>query len=239
MLNGEILMTTEQNERIIQLPFSGFFNSIWDAEMDNVIEMDAEYSVEQGVYGPLLDASEIFEATSDAVDWRKAEHNLCLIYVRYVNEIFSRELGIALNLKMEKLISPKFYNFETDRLFAYISLDAVRSLRDLSASHGDAHLRQLITERCTSRSGFSSFYPNDLEDWPEDVADWDHNHLGILLEACLQAMFADDGWEQKVFEDLSCNGHISNAVFGAVDDERFSEALRRAEEHKASEIAFT
>ena len=39
-----------------------------------------------------------------------------------------------------------------------------------------------IKERFTSRSGFHSFYKNNLDLWPNDYSEWDCNMIGTCFE---------------------------------------------------------
>ncbi len=95
------------------------------------------------------------------------------------NEMATEALGFKTHIGYERTDSPKYYNFESDRVFAHIPLSVVRRIFALSRRDGHA-------ERHTSRSGFSSFYTTDLDAWlTKPLADWDHNELSTLLIAAL------------------------------------------------------
>ncbi|MFM0341159.1 hypothetical protein [Paraburkholderia fungorum] len=90
------------------------------------------------------------------------------------------------------MVSPREYNFETDRIFAYINRSSVR---ELYHRVDGAVLADMIRVRHTSCSGFISFYPNDLDDWKaKPLKDWDHNELGTLLLAVMKQQGMED-WD--------------------------------------------
>jgi hypothetical protein len=96
------------------------------------------------------------------------------------------------------MTSPRFYNFETDRVFANISEHAARKLFAYSRKlDNHATLAKVIRARFTSRDGFHSFYSNSLAEWLEKPLDeWDHNELGTLLIVACESM--GDDWEQDI-----------------------------------------
>lgn len=94
--------------------------------------------------------------------------------------------------KFTDMTSPKFYNFETDRLFATCSAAFVKRLWKRSKADDHKTLSRVIRDRFTSYDGFRSHYANDLDSWPRDLSEWDHNELETLLLACLELADADD-----------------------------------------------
>ena len=152
---------------ITTLPFAGFYGSQHDAELDYA--MEAMFSNDQGDPNPGLT-----ERVSGACQW-SAVHRA---YAKEFTETFCEEAGIHA-ARFESMDSPKFYNFETDRLFVELPLEeAQRMMRETSTDSLD----QVAGERHTSRSGFISFYSPDWSTWG-DVAGWDHNQLQTLVEA--------------------------------------------------------
>jgi len=152
---------------ITTLPFAGFYGSQHDAELDYA--MEAMFSNDQGDPNPGLT-----ERVSGACQW-SAVHRA---YAKEFTETFCEEAGIHA-ARFESMDSPKFYNFETDRLFVELPLEeAQRMMRETSTDSLD----QVAGERHTSRSGFISFYSPDWRTWG-DVTGWDHNQLQTLVEA--------------------------------------------------------
>lgn len=92
----------------------------------------------------------------------------------------------SIGATFDEMVSPREYNFGTDRVFAHIPVTAIRRMFRLSRAEKHATLAEIIARRFTSRDGFSSFYPSDLASWlSRPVTDWDHNELGTLLDAVL------------------------------------------------------
>jgi hypothetical protein len=152
--------------RTAALPFAGFYGSGHDAELDYA--MEAMFSNDPGDPNPGLSIR-----VSGRGHW-PAVHRA---YAKAFAESYCEEVGIR-DARFASIDSPKFYNFETDRLFIELPLDEVqRMMREASS----AALDQVAGERHTSRSGFISFYSPDWRTWG-DVASWDHNQLQTLIE---------------------------------------------------------
>lgn len=128
--------------------------------------------------------------------------------------------------ELEELTSPRFYNFETDRVFLRISSRLAGAMRSSTAPEA---LAEVVVERHTSRPGFVSFYSADMGEWAAKPFDeWDHNELGTLLLAWMRTFDHDHGQvEDKIREEMSCNGIIAGAV--KIDVDRAVAALRTAD----------
>ena len=196
------------------IPFAGFYNSIWSEGLNYAEEMYLE-NLEQE------DGVEI-KASSDAI-WRAADYGAMYSYVArkyvdYFNDYIKDEFDLALDLKFESMTSPREYNFETDRIFCYISDENLRKLRSFVA---EDELRLAIKTRFTSRSGFISSYPNNLDDWDADPTTWDHNEIGTLFVALL----GESGdWEWSIYERMY--EEFDRAFDSGVDWAKFDELLK-------------
>ena len=110
-------------------------------------------------------------------------------------------------------------------------------VRDLLAKIDKDVFRSTIKERFTSRDGFISFYPNRVEDWP-DLEEWDHNHVGTLLEAYVSQV---DDFEWDVYYTM-CERNVFDIAFDkGVDwvqfEERVADRRKEIEEEQAEEEA--
>ena len=188
---------------LINIPFAGFYESWYSGELDEVQERFVEYEVEKN---PGLDPVIPNKALWKAADYGKAYDYIARAYVDHFNKHILDEYELDLGLKFESMQSPREYNFATDRIFCEISEENVRKLR---SAVSDPALRQAIRERFTSRSGFISSYPNDLEAWNPDPTTWDHNELGTLLVALLDD---DEDWDWKIFESTQ-NRNVFDTAF--------------------------
>jgi hypothetical protein len=195
------------------LPFQGFYQSIFDSGLDQVQEYNLESLAEEHQVDQRIIADALWKAT----DYRKAYLYIAEQYVYHFNDYLAENFDLNLNLTFESLQSPREYNFETDRIFCHISLENLRKLR---AAVPDDELRLAIKVRFTSRSGFISSYPNDLDDWNPDVTTWDHNEIGTLFVALL----GEGGdFEEDIYESMSDRNVFDNAFDRAVDWTKFEE----------------
>lgn len=148
------------------LPFSGFYNSIHDAQLDQALEYmtndDSCHEINK----------KLSELAFDSIDWKQTH----LLYAKYYTHEFADLFGLY-SITFKNLLSPKYYNFETDRILTDIShIDVDHVLKNINMDQ----LRKCIKDRFTSRDGFISHYPNTLEAWGS-VQEWDHNQIGTLL----------------------------------------------------------
>lgn len=145
---------------------------------------------------------EVAAEVSNQYDYEKAHQEYA--------QAFADEVYKRLNLKSYPctLISPKEYNFSTDRIEITIAdhhvAQWVRRLKKNSRFQDS--LKKVIENRHTSHSGFYSFYSDELQDWlDKGYKDFDNNELGSLIEALLDYEGEDD-ISEVVYDDLQCNG---------------------------------
>lgn len=231
------------------IPFSGFYESIHDAELDRALE-----GLTQDSNGDQLEwqtaAGDIERPVDDLwkhVNWGVAHNAYARLYTEQFNAYFASAVGIELRLKFDELNSPREYNFATDRIFCELSKQVVRELwRKVDRSKLD----DLIRATFTSYDGFISYYDNSLDAWLNkehsskhrmsghvgDVTKWDHNQVGTLLR-CVFYQCEEEGDEYALIEDCDCNGDITNLIHAALTPEgkRIVDAVdrvRRAREEQ-------
>lgn len=209
---GKKHVTETEGKILTTIPFSGFYESLHDGNLDSGLEMI--FSDESGHE---FRGSNILERANDAVNWG-AVHEA---YAKGYAEAFAHHIGIN-GLEFDELNSPREYNFTTDRIFVYIPKDEIAQIHreTMEDTNRKAILEKLIKDKFTSRSGFMSFYDNDLTDWPADVSEWDHNQVGTLIEACAETWATDEGHdgfdifaEHSLIEDDMSNGWIDECLF--------------------------
>jgi hypothetical protein len=155
------------------IPFSGFYHSFHDEELDRALE--SMFSDDRG--NPF---SGIIEKAFDCVDWKSVHLN----YARVFAERFATHFEFE-TLKFLDLASPKYYNYETDRIFCEINLEEVKLIYSKVDKQAFA---KAVKAKFTSYDGYISFYPNDLSKWPEQIEEWDHNHIGTLIEVWVEQL---------------------------------------------------
>ncbi len=207
----------EQPLLLARLPFEGFYDSFLSEGRDFVEERFAEDVVagDTNVYEDkykALSASDVCDALYWASDYRKGTQVVARAVVDAFVERVKDEYEMALDLRFESLTHPREYNFETDKLYVHIPLEQVKALLERVRN---TTLKATIEDRFTSRSGFFSFYSNDIEDWlAKPLQEWDHNEVGTLLHA----LIAEDlDWDVAICGRLSETNLFDDAMDAAVD----------------------
>lgn len=231
--------------KIVQLPFAGFYDSIWSSEVDHQEEYEvegwAERQAEEGVPPELrMPAQDYVELLLRHTDYDAAYRKIAEAYVAAFDSVLTHNHGLKLNLAFESMTSPRFYNFETDRVFAYIGNRAIRRMWKISAADGHHTLREVAAERHTSYDGFHSFYEPGMGDWPRDPRQWDHNQLETLLLAVLRITVGDlRAFEWELFECVTDGDGIYSDWLNAVDWDTVDTAVEEWREDKLAELRAT
>jgi hypothetical protein len=173
------------------IPFSGFYNSIHSDELDAALE--SNFSDSNGSPIPSL-----VERAFPLIDWESCHVD----YARKYTECFAEKFNLK-TLKFKMLCSPKYYNFETDRIICHIDKLEVRRIL---SKVDKITFTQLIKDKFTSCSGFISHYPNDLTEWPDALSTWDHNQIGTLIEAYVRGKYPRD-FDSYAEYELMNNAH--------------------------------
>ena len=215
---------TKPKTQIINLPFSGFYESAYSESIDRAEEQYCEYYGSDGDCGagegekvypqPLqLTGGELSEIAFMACDYRKAELEVCKDYVAALEQEVSSLLGFKLGLTFESMISPREYNFGTDRIFAHIPAASVRKLLAIAKADNFAALADVLGEELTPRSGFMPFYDNTPTGFLGSTrpADLDHNESAMLLQAAIIASGGE--WGDSDFES-----GLRSDIFGLLND---------------------
>lgn len=210
--------------------FPGFYESALDAMIDD--EVEQTFSDNSGCNSNIPD--KIYYSSEFGIDYSFIRSGMAKWYCEAWCEQFSEVTGIKLEYEYETYTSPKYYNFESDRLFAYITDASVAALFTASEADNHNHLQERIKAEFTSRDGFISGYSNDVNQWiPQPVLTWDHNELGTLLLAVLDIYVKDiyqepDFYTWNLMEDYHCNGQLGNDFWEGVSPRlrEFYEAQR-------------
>jgi hypothetical protein len=247
--------------REINIPFPGFYESSYSYAIDREEEMQAEWLAEREVEAleekvkqreanqtafsfadrtqveidesQCVTASEFSELFFDHTEYSKVYRKVAEFYTEAFEQWATDELELpAGSFSFAEMTSPREYNFQTDRIFATITDEAVQAMFSRSESDNHKTLAEVIRNRFTSYDGFMSHYPNDLESWLEKpLEDWDHNEVGTLLLACVELQgITRDKMECALYEHtFSGNGEESDAISAGFDQAGYDKALARAE----------
>jgi hypothetical protein len=181
----------------IQLPFSGLYCSIHSNEAEREVNSVAEYWAD--LMGSDMPES-LADLFLDAADYSTFNSEYAKAYSgAFLDEYLDGDGQFS------AMSSPRFYNFETDRVFVTVGRGAIaKMLRKVDRER----LTQVAKDRHTSRSGFASHYDPDWRTWGR-VIGWDHNELQTLLLAYLETESWQD-WDQcteyALMEHAQCNG---------------------------------
>jgi hypothetical protein len=127
--------------------------------------------------------------------------------LKFLPEVFTTD-----NFLFEDVRSPREYNFSTDRIFAelkdyYNQINFLRGYAAYYRSKFDYYLK----ERYTIRSGFISFYDNDVLLWEKKHNDdLDHNEIGDYI--CFFLINENDRKEDR------CYYAIDDLIAEEIDD---------------------
>lgn len=170
------------------------------------------------------------------VSYQKAYLAYAQLYLEAFNDSLSQACGVKFKLSWESMSSPREYNFTTDRLFADIADKKVTELfRKVDKKVLDKRARGTFT----SYDGFRSFYSPDYTTWGP-VLTWDHNQLGVLIEALWYEFVSDErdsaSWE--LMEGYRGNGDFDNIMWDALSEEGKSLVNNICEQRRAAEEAY-
>ena len=189
------------------IPFTGFYETGHSAELDRAVEMDLADTSGNPIGG-------LVEHSIGVVPWRELHEK----YAREYVEVFERVYGIT-NVKFSEMISPREYNFGTDRIFAEIPESEIKRIHSETPQET---IEDVVGELFTSCSGFCSHYSPNVSVWGE-LDQWDHNQLYALILAWIRSRddvpndvieFDDDWYGGGAFEFcMQLTGEIESVEY--------------------------
>lgn len=187
------------NKIEIQLPFSGFYHSIHDMYIDNHIEYEIEYlESELGYTDEQLD---IIKDRFYMMDYAPIRKAICEHYIQAFNAVFYDEYNIHLDLEYSCLTSPKFYNFETDRLYALIDESIYNEVTALVNSED---FKTMLKDKFKAQSGFMPF---------QSTLDANENNDTVLFSAELFEQLLS---EETVINDYQYSDNINEVIANSI-----------------------
>ena len=163
--------------------FTGFYNSFYDAEVDSA----EEFIIEE--YNEANYTNLKYDDFNFTVDWVGYSKEICERIIEYIKE---QKECLILGYEFQELITPKYYNFDTDSINIELDIDFT-VLLSLMRENAEA-LAEKISERYTTQSGFISYHSPDIHDWFEDVENKTENmkhKVGAILEMLFEDEFVD------------------------------------------------
>jgi hypothetical protein len=201
-----------EDRYVVNLPFfSGFYESDLSHALDDAAERDAEYYAEKEIPWPRkepepfalsaeedpntewkpahlrISKDEYAEIFYDCTDYQATHEQVAKYWVEAFDWWCKEHIGTPeKSFKWESMVSPREYNFATDRVFALVPRAVIESLFENSKAEDHKTLARVIKDTFTSYDGFMSFYSNELDEWLEKpLEDWDHNELQTLVASAI------------------------------------------------------
>ena len=207
------------------IPFEGFYNSFISGDIENEIDSLTQYYSES--YELNDNEEQLLSNSFLSVNNNNFYNEICKDYTSfYIDKLNERLKDFTLKGIYKCFISPKEYNFETDRIFIEIEENHCIEFIKYIIKNYKKELDKKIKERFTSRSGFISFYENNLQSWTNNYKEWDHNQIGI----CFELFYLE---EEDIYFSLKeyLNETISANLYNTLDQEG-KELLDRKQKDK-------
>lgn len=162
--------------RLVLPAFNGFVGSKFeDYDVDNELDYINELRTENGLK-PLKN--------DDRVVWDNMAYfdRIAELMCQTVDDFLS-DMKIAKDFKFIDVYRPRDYYQENDRIYCTADV-SVKQTKAYIHENVDAFERY-VNDRFSSRSGFHSFYSNDVNEWlfkMNRFGELDHNELNAILD---------------------------------------------------------
>lgn len=158
--------------------FSGFYGTVFEPD-----ETQAIYDFNED----RKEGTPEYNYESFDIDYSGYRKDVARTIVPYISHELKKEIPGFLDMKMEKLVSPREYNFYNDSIDVVVKLNK-KKFREWLLSYIEENAKEweaYLKSRYTSYDGFYSSYPNTAEGWRIDTKDYtelDGHYLGTILE---------------------------------------------------------
>jgi len=149
----------------INIKFGGFYNTIHSATLEDLSE------------------------ESEKLDWVGAMNAYSKMYVEFLNKTMDTSIEFV------KVLSPKFYNDETDVALCNLSEDdAKKVISYMTEFYGD-DMKKNIAYHTTRRDGFIPFFNSQTI--------WEKKNLPFLIGAVIETLTDDEDFTDEVVAHIS------------------------------------
>lgn len=203
-------MTIEHDKhkpRLAYVPmFPGFYYSRYGDAIDSTMEDASEQYMQ---HFESVDSEQVYNAVERHTNTAKMREVIGTIHARMFSLVFEDALsrchrGSLPNgwLEFVDILSPREYNFETDRLRVRMCSEVVRLLYNVVTPRVFA---DVVRWRHTNAPGFISFYSNDVRSrrW-SDPDEYDANQITTLMMAIIMSASYD--------ENMLCPGRTTRPI---------------------------
>lgn len=204
----------------------GFYESCWTPDWEQ-IEADHD---ERGI--TLTDEWGIDEQYYKDV---AAEYTACM------QECYRNELGVDIRLEFTELVSPREYNFSTDKIYCKLSCDNIKDfvgrINALILENYDK-MSEYIKERHSTRDGFVSFLSSEIREW---LHEWqnDERMMSCVLFYLVDIFRNKRGELESIDSELYYQIHeqVDSTFYARPNSDKAKEELKAIELREAQEEA--
>lgn len=157
--------------------FSGFYSTIWDVNDSDFLDYNLK---DEGLTKEEVNEAYRLKCYDEAYnEYRDSVVSNAVYFIE-------RELSeYVTSIKLERLVSPREYNFQNDSINVAIELsdDNVATIKKYIENNSDKW-QDYLTNHYTSRDGFWSSHSNDSSDneWAVENAVKSEHNLGAILQ---------------------------------------------------------
>jgi len=127
-------------------------------------------------------------------------------YIQYEVKPFLVDLGMGIqDVVVHDIVSPKYYNFETDQLYFDLIVDedfTENLAKKVENEFYNTCLAKFLKDNYTSYDGFLSFTANTLDGLIEGIREGDVREISAFLTWYFIENFEGFDWRDCVYEDF-------------------------------------
>jgi len=177
--------------------FPGFYGTLFEPEEDQEIDSINYNRSEKGLP----------EITYDDCKWDYEEHRnrvaraCCGVIEHELKGIIDKNIDIT----FQDIHSPREYNFTNDSINVEIDLDINKTKEYLKENEDE--FAEFLKERFTSRSGFISFFSNQVIDWYNLIDN--QEKYETVIGSVLDFILENEGYRHdNLYEDVMGETYI-------------------------------
>lgn len=168
------------------IPFEGFYESHYSYDIEDHIEQEIDH----------FNNCHCTDFTHCDVSYTVDHEGIARSYTNSFISLLEKHYDLKLDYEFSRLISPKFYNYETDTIEIKLSKE---SLLALYKKRNPELFKEFVYKELKERDGFFPFYDNDIETWDDDITNWAIPQIELLLHHLTWQML---GLDSHLYGDL-------------------------------------
>lgn len=178
-------------------------------------------------------------------DYQRRRDDIIKLFVSIWNNYAP---DVVKDVKFEHLWSPRFYNFNTDEIYADIKLapNWISVFKQFMKDNHDK-LKERIANDWTSYDGFMSFMSNNIDEWPDYLFNqMDERYIGSMITYMMLFDYLENNYRSneklydvicyEVMEEIYDNEYISMTEEG---EEKFKKYEEQKEISKLEPLLFS